>query len=91
MERGDLCDYFGEEIIEKKLSFDEMVKTLCHEMVHVKQYARNEMTDNAIKGVYRWRNSYIKENTSYSKLPWEREAYRKQRTLAKYPFYVRPL
>ena len=69
--------------IEKKLSFDEMVKTLCHEMVHVKQYARNEMTDNAIKGVYRWRNRYIKENTSYSKLPWEREAYRKQKTLAK--------
>ena len=52
-------------------------------MVHVKQYARNEMTDNAIKGVYRWRNRYIKENTSYSKLPWEREAYRKQRTLSK--------
>ena len=69
--------------IEKKLSFDEMVKTLCDEMVHVKQYARNEMTDNAIKGVYRWRNRYIKENTSYSKLPWEREAYRKQRTLSK--------
>ena len=69
--------------IEKKLSFDEMVKTLCHEMVHVKQYARNEMTDNAFKGVYRWRDRYIKENTSYSKLPWEREAYRKQKTLSK--------
>ena len=69
--------------IQKGLSFDEIVKTLCHEMVHVKQYARNEMTDSYWKGQMRWRNRFIKKNTSYSKLPWEREAYRKQNTLTK--------
>jgi len=69
--------------IQKGLSFDEIVKTVCHEMVHVKQYARNEMTDSAWKGKLRWRNRFIKKNTSYSKLPWEREAYRKQKTLSK--------
>ena len=69
--------------IQKGLSFDEIVKTVCHEMVHVKQYARNEMTDSTWKGKLRWRNRFIKKNTSYSKLPWEREAYRKQKTLAK--------
>ena len=61
--------------IQKGLSFDEIVKTLCHEMVHVKQYARNEMTDSYLKRQMRWRNRFIKKNTSYSKLPWEREAY----------------
>ena len=69
--------------IQKGLSFDEIVKTLCHEMVHVKQYARNEMTDSYWKGQMRWRNRFIDKNTRYSKLPWEREAYRKQNTLAK--------
>ena len=69
--------------IQKGLSFDEIVKTVCHEMVHVKQYARNEMTDSNWKGKLRWRNRFIKKNTSYSKLPWEREAYRKQKTLSK--------
>ena len=59
------------------------MKTVCHEMVHVKQYARNEMTDSFWKGKMRWRNRFIKKNTSYSKLPWEREAYRKQKTLSK--------
>ena len=68
---------------QKGLSFDEIVKTVCHEMVHVKQYARNEMTDSTWKGKLRWRNRFIKKNTSYSKLPWEREAYRKQKTLSK--------
>ena len=52
-------------------------------MVHVKQYARNEMTDSYWKGQMRWRNRFIDKNTRYSKLPWEREAYRKQNTLAK--------
>ena len=69
--------------IQKGLSFDEIVKTVCHEMVHVKQYASNEMTDSTWKGKLRWRNRFIKKNTSYSKLPWEREAYRKQKTLSK--------
>ena len=69
--------------VQKGLTFDEIVKTVCHEMVHVKQYARNEMTDSFWKGKMRWRNRFIKKNTSYSKLPWEREAYRKQKTLSK--------
>jgi len=69
--------------VQKGLTFDEIVKTLCHEMVHVKQYARNEMTDSTWKGQLRWRNRFIDKNISYSKLPCEREAYRKQNTLAK--------
>ena len=28
--------------IDKKLNLKDMVLTICHEMVHVKQYARNE-------------------------------------------------
>ena len=28
--------------VDKKLDIEEMIVTVCHEMVHVKQYARNE-------------------------------------------------
>ena len=31
--------------IDSKMGINELVTTVCHEMVHVKQYARNEMTD----------------------------------------------
>ena len=30
--------------INKDIGIKELVTTVCHEMVHVKQYARNEMT-----------------------------------------------
>ena len=42
-------------------------------MVHVKQYARNEMNDGIIKGRARWKNRYIPEDTNYWDLPWEKE------------------
>ena len=32
--------------INKDIGIKELVTTICHEMVHVKQYARNEMTWN---------------------------------------------
>ena len=35
--------------INKDIGIKELVTTVCHEMVHVKQYARNEMTDELIE------------------------------------------
>ena len=49
--------------VQKGLTFDEIVKTVCHEMVHVKQYARNEMTDSFWKGKMRWRNRFPRYHT----------------------------
>ena len=68
--------------VDRKLNISELVTTICHEMVHVKQYARNEMNDGIIKGRARWKNRYIPEDTNYWDLPWEKEAYRMEKKLA---------
>jgi hypothetical protein len=63
----------------KNLTLKDFVTTLCHEMVHVKQYARNEMSDAG----YRWKKKHINDKTPYFDLPWEKEAYKMQDKLAK--------
>lgn len=60
--------------IQKGMTLKELVTTVVHEMIHVKQYARKEM-DAAGK---QWKKSSIIEGTSYYNLPWEKEAYRLQ-------------
>jgi len=52
-----------------------MLETIAHEMVHVKQYARNEMTDWVIEDkFYKWKGDFVPEKTNYWDLPWEIEA-----------------
>ena len=68
--------------LDKKLGIKDMVQALCHEMVHVKQYARNEMNDGIVNGVAKWKTKTIPENTNYWDLPWEKEAYRMETKLA---------
>ena len=41
-------------------------------MVHVKQFARNEMSAYGM----RWKTKTVSENTKYVDLPWEKEAYK---------------
>jgi hypothetical protein len=66
--------------ISNALTVKDFVMTLCHEMVHVKQFVRNEMTadDRLI-----WKKKFISEDTAYYDLPWEKEAYAMQAKLAK--------
>ena len=68
--------------IDKKMGINELVTTICHEMVHVKQYARNEMNDGIVKGRAKWKTKFIAEDTNYWDLPWEKEAYRMEKKLA---------
>ena len=68
--------------LDRKIGIKEMVQALCHEMVHVKQYARNEMNDGIVKGRARWKTKYINMDTNYWDLPWEKEAYRMEKKLA---------
>jgi len=43
--------------------------------VHVKQYARSEMTDWIIEDkFYKWKGDFVPESTDYWDLPWEIEA-----------------
>lgn len=65
--------------ISKDLNIKELVMTICHEMVHVKQYVRNEMKE----GQMVWKKRPIASDTKYYDLPWEKEAYSMQASLAK--------
>jgi len=72
-----MADEKGREFeleISKDLPLRDFVSTLCHEMIHVKQYAYNEM-DSYGK---RWKKTQVRSNIKYYDLPWEKEAYRLQ-------------
>ena len=65
----------------KTLKLRQLIMTLIHEMVHVKQFARNEMVDYPTNGRYRWKSKTVPQNTPYEKMPWESEASRLQEKL----------
>lgn len=68
--------------IEKDQTIREFITTICHEMVHVKQYAKKEMDPiTNDEGNYRWKREVISGKTLYNELPWEKEAYDLQETL----------
>ena len=64
---------------DRKMGIKDLVTTICHEMIHVKQYARKEMDDWSGVGLARWKGrTFNAANTNYYNLPWENEAYRLQ-------------
>ena len=65
----------------KTLGLRQLNMTLIHEMVHVKQFARNEMDDFPINGRQRWKSGTVSKNVSYYDMPWEKEAIRLQEKL----------
>ena len=65
----------------KSLKLRQLIMTLIHEMVHVKQFVRNEMDDFPINGRHRWKSGTVQRNVSYYDLPWEKEAMRLQEKL----------
>ena len=56
--------------LRKKKSFKSFIKTLAHEMVHVKQFALGEMSEFHD----RWKDGVDYKDTPYYDLPWEIEA-----------------
>tara|TARA_B100000749_G_C18359977_1_gene437076 strand:- start:590 stop:1015 length:426 start_codon:yes stop_codon:yes gene_type:complete len=67
--------------IHKNLKLRQLIMTLIHEMVHVKQFARNEMDDFRVNGRYRWKSGSVPRNVTYYDMPWEKEALRLQEKL----------
>ena len=67
--------------IDRNLRLFDFVSTLCHELTHLKQYARGEMKqlDN---GRIRWKKKVYPEGFDYNKSPWEKEAFRVETELA---------
>ncbi len=58
--------------INSNVSIKDLVATIIHEMVHVRQFARKEMDTDGM----RWKSRNIPDDTDYMDLPWEKEAYR---------------
>ncbi len=70
----------------RKQAVDEMIRTLAHEMVHVKQYAKNELGKElamarggkGLRIVTRWMGEFWapkSKEDAYWDAPWEIEAY----------------
>jgi len=58
--------------VDRSLTLRKMLETVAHEMVHVKQYARNELSPY---GSIWCGKTYNPKKVSYWDLPWEIEAH----------------
>ena len=70
--------------LEHGMGYRYTFLTLAHEMVHVKQYAKGELRDYISGGpsMSRWRDEKRDwSGTGYWDLPWEQDAYGKERGL----------
>lgn len=74
-------DFHIEVNTEQKL--EDLFITLAHEMVHVKQFARGELRDvfYPAKRTMWFKESISREEINYWDLPWEIEAYGRERGL----------
>jgi|TARA_A100001388_G_scaffold25152_1_gene16274 hypothetical protein len=52
-----------------------MLETVAHEMVHVKQYAKDELHEYVQKKGHRYKGEYYKDGIDYWDEPWEIEAH----------------
>jgi hypothetical protein len=69
-------------LLDSQLSFDDLLNTLSHEMVHVKQFVRKQMVikETPKRSVYYWKGKRVVAD--YYNQPWEMEAWSKERLLA---------
>ena len=63
--------------IDSKQNLYNLIVTTCHEMVHVKQYSRKELTEKRL--VSSWKGQVYTDARCF---PWEREAWDMQVPLA---------
>jgi len=71
------CDYDEDEVvitIAKRLSVREIIVTLFHEMVHVKQYSEGRLEQIGV-----WLGQ--KYDCDYADLPWEIEAHETEKVM----------
>jgi hypothetical protein len=68
--------------LDSKMPMSEIVETIAHEMIHVKQYATGRLRFEAWRGksVAYW-NGKRQPHHEYLDMPWERHAFREQKLL----------
>jgi hypothetical protein len=55
--------------------YEELMYTVAHECVHMKQYLRKEVVDLNVNEK-KWKGEFFDlRETPYSQLPWEKEAH----------------
>ena len=72
--------------IDTALDIERLIIALAHEMVHVKQYARGQITHGKNLNSRFWMGKKIRGH--YYDLPWEVEAFSKERVLANKVFQI---
>jgi len=66
--------------IDSSQSKHDMLQTVAHEMVHVKQFARGELKDTDSLSICKWNGKDINHmKTHYYDCPWEIEAHGRER------------
>jgi hypothetical protein len=73
-------------VIDTAMSIENLIITIAHEMVHVKQYARGQITHGKNLKSKFWMGQKIK--SQYYDSPWEVEAYSRERVLANKIFQI---
>jgi hypothetical protein len=69
--------------LDSRLSIEQLIQTMAHEMVHVKQYAKGQLkVVNPLRGdpYFTWMGKKCKKH--YFECPWELEAFGRERILA---------
>lgn len=59
--------------LDSDLSYEEMGRTICHELVHVRQYCRKELSQPS-GNIMVWKKTEYSTNEEYMSRPWEIEA-----------------
>lgn len=68
--------------IDAKLSKKQFLISLAHEIIHLKQFAKNQMRDLESKKMTRWMGDYyVEDNINYWRRPWEIEAHKGEKIL----------
>lgn len=69
-------------ILDSRVPYKDMVETIAHEMVHVKQIARGTLNTVFSRGqmFQTWKGKKA-DKIAYHRRPWELEAFRREREL----------
>ena len=70
--------------MDPRMSDKDLVLTVMHEMVHVRQYVKRQLRPVNFCNAHKWLGKiYDEDKVDYLKLPWEKEAYKLQEVLYK--------
>ena len=63
-------------VLDKNVDTKDLIRTVIHEMVHIKQYIRKEMDSEIVGSRMRWKSKTYPYDIKDDDMPWEKEANR---------------